>query len=335
MDFSGEETKKSVKVRTIRRRKTQFSRIKAGSCRFRPGQHMKPCQSSSVLSRCKTYRISGNVKTCEGSCTVSSIKAGNVDRTKNSRELEEELQHKRNGKVKSSSDIAISFQSLLDQLTEPCQRSSVISCSKTLNSVCFKVKLNEGGVKTAETETKIKPLAPLDPGLTLIKCNVDPLSGSKNVTVSVKAINKSGFVPGAADNDMKLGDESVLARQEGNSGEISTLSSSEMISDMVNVSFEHSYLKDTKASNVTNESSTKVDNANDRLLKYTFRRKRKKESFSIPDEKTSEESSLKRLIGEKENNLQETSKSNLVNESSRDCRRLAQVAHQVGFLLSI
>ena len=248
--------------------------------------------------------------------------------------MEEELQHKRNGKVKSSNDIVTSFQSLLDQLTEPCQPSSVLSCSKTLNSVCFKVKVNEGGLKTAETETKIKPLARLDPGLTLIKCNVDPLSGSKKCHYKCQGTNKSGFVPGAADNDMKLGDESVLVRQEGNCGEISTLPSAEMSSNMVNVSFAHSYLKDIKASYVTNESSAEVDNTDDRLLKYTFQRNRKKESLCNPDEKTSEENSLKRKAGEKENSLQETSKSNLVNESSRGSRRLAQVARQAGFLFS-
>ncbi|XWS32820.1 hypothetical protein CRYUN_Cryun22dG0022500 [Craigia yunnanensis] len=289
MDFSGEETKKSVKVRTKRRRKTRFSRIKAASHRFRPSQRMKPCQPSSDFSCCRTYTINGNVKPGEGSRTVSSIRT------------------------------------LPDQHTEPCQLSAVLSCSKTLISGCFNVKSNEDQLKTTETEIKIKPLARLDPGLTLIKCNVDHLSGSKNVTVSVRALNKSRFVQSAADNDMKFGDESVLVREEGNSEETSTLPSSEMSSNMVNVSLAYSDLKDAKASNLTNESSTKVDNVNDRLLKYTFQRKRKKESLSNPDEKTSEESRLKRRAEEKENSLQGTTKSNLVNESSRDSPQLAQL----------
>ncbi|XWS44251.1 hypothetical protein CRYUN_Cryun15aG0028300 [Craigia yunnanensis] len=333
MDFSGEETKKSVKVCAKRRRKTRYSRIKAASRRFRPGQRMKPCQPSSLLSRCRTYTINGNVKPDEGSRSVSSIRVCTMDRTKNSRELEEELQHessfhedeivavyngKRTGKVKSSNDIATSFQSLPDQRTKPRQPSTVLSCSETFKSVCFNVKSNEDQLKTAETESKIRPLACLDPGLTLTECNVDPLSGSKNVTLSVRTLNKSRFVQSAADNDMKFGYESVLFSEEGNSGETSTLPSSEMSSNMVNVSFTYSDLKDAKASNVTNESLTKVDNVDDRLLKYTFQRKRKKESLSNADEKTSEESSLKRRA-----------KSNLVNESFRDSRRLAQVARQL------
>ncbi|XP_022740319.1 uncharacterized protein LOC111292287 isoform X2 [Durio zibethinus] len=329
MVFSG-ETKKSVKVCTIRRkRKTRFSRIKAGSRRFRPSQHMTR-QSSSVLSSCRNYIINRNVKSCAGTCTVYSI--GNMDTTKNSRELEEELQNKsschedvvagyngkRNGKVKGSNDIATSFQSLLDHLTEPCQPSLALSCSKTSNSVCFNVESNEDKLKTADTENKIKALARLDPGLALIKCNVDPSLRSKNVTASVKALNNSRFAPSAADNDIKLGDESVLVRQEVNSGKISTLPSSEMSSTMVNGSIVHSALDGSKASNVTKESSTKVDNVNDRRFKYTFQRKRKKESLCDQDVKTSEESNLKRRAGEKENRLQETANCNLVNETSRD-----------------
>lgn len=356
VNFSGEETKKSVRGRTKRRRRTRFSRIKAASCRFCPGLRMKSCQPSSVLSRCRTYTTNGNVKPDKGTRTVSSIRVGTVHGAKKSWELEEDLQlesschedeimaidnGKRSGEVKSSNDFATSFKSLPEQLTEACLSPTVLCCSKASRSVCF----NKDQLETSETEIKTKPSSRLDPGLTLIKCSVDPLSESKNVTVSVRALNKSTFLQPAADNDLKLGNESVLVRKEGNPGEISTLLSSEISSNVVNVSFTDSDLKDAKASNVTNEPSTKVDNNNDRLLKYIFQRKRKKESLNNLDEKTSEERSLKRRAGEKENILPETSKpkenslqeteSNLVNESSRDSRRLAQVAHQVSLLFSI
>ncbi|XVF58173.1 hypothetical protein PTKIN_Ptkin07bG0042100 [Pterospermum kingtungense] len=343
MNFSGEETKKAVKFCRKRRRKTRFSRIKAASCRFRSGQRTKSCQPSSFVSRCRTYTINGNVKPSEGSRTAPSIRVGTVDGTKNSCELEEDLQLESschedqivaidNGKrneVKGGNDISTPSHSLPDELIETCQSSTILSCSKTLRSVCFNVKSNDDQLKTAETETKIKPYSRMDPGLTLIKCNVDPLSGSKNVTVSVRALNKSRFVQPAANHDMIFGDESVLVGKQGKPGETLALPSSEMSSDVVNVSFIYSDSKDAIASNVTNESLTKVDDINDRLLKYTFQRKRKKESITNPDEKTSEESCLKRRAEEKENSLHETAKSNLVNESSRDSRRLAQVARQL------
>ncbi|MBA0614628.1 hypothetical protein Godav_014896, partial [Gossypium davidsonii] len=89
------------------------------------------------------------------------------------------------------------------------------------------------------------------------------------------------------------------------------------------------------ASNATDESSAMVDRTNDSI----HIRKRKKESLGNTDEKTCKGRSLKRRsgagAGEKENSLQEISKSKLVNECSKESRRLAQVAHQVGSLFSI
>ncbi|KAB2064513.1 hypothetical protein ES319_A09G024800v1, partial [Gossypium barbadense] len=80
------------------------------------------------------------------------------------------------------------------------------------------------------------------------------------------------------------------------------------------------------ASNATDESSAMVDRTNDSI----HIRKRKKESLGNTDEKTCKGRSLKRRAGagEKENSLQEISKSKLVNECSKESRRLAQVAHQ-------
>ncbi|KAH1092040.1 hypothetical protein J1N35_019297 [Gossypium stocksii] len=85
------------------------------------------------------------------------------------------------------------------------------------------------------------------------------------------------------------------------------------------------------ASNATDESSAMVDRTNDSI----HIRKRKKESLGNTDEKTCKGRSLKRRAGpgagagEKENSLQEISKSKLVNECSKESRRLAQVAHQL------
>ena len=68
-----------------------------------------------------------------------------------------------------------------------------------------------------------------------------------------------------------------------------------------------------------------------RFLKYTFQRKRKKDAFSSPDNN----SSLKRNTGEKQNGSLEPQNSSLITESSRDSRRLAQVALQVGSSLYV
>lgn len=69
----------------------------------------------------------------------------------------------------------------------------------------------------------------------------------------------------------------------------------------------------------------------DRIIKYTFQRKRKREPLSNSNGNDSlDKGSSKRKTGEKQNGSLETHKSGLVPESSRDSRRLAQVARQVG-----
>lgn len=66
--------------------------------------------------------------------------------------------------------------------------------------------------------------------------------------------------------------------------------------------------------------------ASNRFLKYTFRRKRKKDALSSPEDNKI----LKRNPVEKQNISSEPQNSSLITESSRDSRRLAQVARQVG-----
>lgn len=70
---------------------------------------------------------------------------------------------------------------------------------------------------------------------------------------------------------------------------------------------------------------------NDRVIKYTFQRKRKRERLSSSDGGALvEKSNLTRNTGEKQNGSLESQKSTSIVESSRDSRRLAQVARQVG-----
>ncbi|KNA12032.1 hypothetical protein SOVF_129450 [Spinacia oleracea] len=67
----------------------------------------------------------------------------------------------------------------------------------------------------------------------------------------------------------------------------------------------------------------------DRVLKYTFQRKRKKESLSGDDNSLQQENPLKRSMVKKQNIDLEPPNSSAVSESSRDSRRMAQVARQL------
>jgi uncharacterized coiled-coil protein SlyX len=313
---TGEEVKKPVKkVRMSRRRKTRFGKAKATSRKFcpRPGQLMRLCQPSSVLSCHKTHSINGNVRSAEGACTQPPIK---VDKE------EVKTVHNEKGKKMDCGDAIVSFRPL--PVLSRCRTSS---CSSNEN-----VKSGEDRLKVNETKSKIKPLTGLDPGLTLIKHDADPILGSTDLTVSIKAINKPGLIQNAVE-DMELVDKSVLVKHEGDAAENLINLSSELDVGIINEPQMNSSLKDAEASEAINGSPSQADN--NRFLRYTFQRKRKKESYSFSkhDENTSiEDSTIKRRAVEKQSGASELQDCSLVNGSSRDSRRLAQVARQVGFL---
>ena len=318
MNSTREEVKKPVKVRTSRRRRNRFGKVKANSRKSRPGHLMKPCQQSSILSSGKPHSINRFVKSAEGACTIPSIKADKEEfKTVNKAEGKNEIK---------SGDAIDTIKSLPDQLGKPCQSFSVLSCCRTFShSVNGNVKSGEDRLKINEIESKVKPLTRLDPGLTLIKRDINPRLGSTNLTVSMKATKKSGLIRNAVE-DTNM-DDSELGKHKGDTADNLMHPSPELNVGMVNIRLMNSDLKDAEASEGTKDSSCQLDN--NRLLKYTFQRKRKKESLGNLDESVPLE---KRRAGENQSGAPELQDSSLNNESSRDGRRLAQVACQVGFL---
>lgn len=341
--FSGGEVKKLVEFPTSLRSKSRFGKAKASSCRSCPGQPKKASCLASVSYCCKTHSVNGNVKSKVSAHTPPSIKVDNRDNVKICSNLDGKLQQKRsfneeevkisqkqkeNVRRQSRDAAATSIMSPPGQLINPCQASSVVnrgviySFSKHAN-----VKSSEPGLKTADNEAKMKPLLRLDPGLTLIRSGVDPVSGSKNVTVSVKALNKSRLVQKTEEKDTELKSESALVKPDGGAVENSMVVCSELGSEMINEPVL-SDSKDAKSSIETDESPSKPDF--NKVLKYTFQRKRKKESMSNSGENTSPDKTIvKRRATEKETDSQEPQKSTLIKESSRDSRRVAQVARQL------
>ncbi|KAK6249407.1 hypothetical protein SCA6_003412 [Theobroma cacao] len=131
-------------------------------------------------------------------------------------------------------------------------------------------------------------------------------------------------------NDKLLTDKKELTRQESGSADNSGVPSCKMELEMVDMSAVN---LDVKVSEITEGSSTQP--VNNKFLMYTFKRKRKKELMSSPDRDSSLDDGISpRNTEEKQNGLLDAEKSTLLTESSRDSRRLAQVAHQVGYQLS-
>ncbi|RVW23915.1 hypothetical protein CK203_082616 [Vitis vinifera] len=294
----------------LRRRRTRYGTRKTTSRKPFPHQLMKSSQPSPVLSHCKTYSdsVTDRVKSGEGACTVSSPKGDDMDYVKNYTEWDK----------KCSIMASVTKIKILNLRTEDTQ--------KRFSS---NVKSGEEQLQIAENEAKMKPPTRLNPGLTLIKTDIDPISGSVNVTLSVKDVNKSGAVQIAANDDTELADEHMSVKKEGDAAGSSRLLSCKLNLEMVDAQSVNSDSIDTNASEAANGSPSQGDN--NRLLKYTFQRKRKKESLNNPDENSSpEKSTIKRRAMRKQNGAPEGQKSNLINQSSRDSRRLAQVARQVG-----
>ncbi|KAJ4707547.1 Golgin subfamily A member 6-like protein [Melia azedarach] len=315
--YSGAEVKKPIKVRTLRRRKTRFGTTKTAVRRSRLSQPKKLSRLSSVPSHCKSYSGNGNVRSEVTAHTLPSFKAGNMDNGKSYGDLDEKLLHKRSF---NEEEIKIS----------PKGKENIRVPSRAATATSFLSPdqlIKPYGLKTAENEAKMKPLPRLDPGLTLIRSGVDPISGSKNVTVSVKALHKSGLVQKAEDKDEELRGESPLVKPEGVTVENSKVVGSELSLEVVNVPML-SELKDAKSSLHSDGSPSKPDF--NRVVKYTFQRKRKKESMSISGANTSPDKTIvKRRAAEKQDDAPEPEKSYLINESSRDSRRMAQVARQL------
>ncbi|WVZ13221.1 hypothetical protein V8G54_017751 [Vigna mungo] len=87
---------------------------------------------------------------------------------------------------------------------------------------------------------------------------------------------------------------------------------------------------DPKVSDVDAKVSNRP--TSDRFLKYTFCRKRKKEAVSCDEDCSRDNTDSKKKCAEKQDGHVDPQKSCTMTESSRDSRRLAQVARQVGSL---
>lgn len=358
--FSGEERRKRVRVHTIRQSRTRFWKPKAKrkSC---TSQLLVSYQPPSILSRCKRHLANRNAKPDEHQCLVS-IENNNMEMEKHSSKFEKKLhcqnscsmvqkmivpERKRQRKVPNGDAVSTSCMLCPDQ-HETCQPSSQGHCKACSLSLNDKIKSGEDGTRLIEYEVKLKPLPRLDPGSKLIKCGLNPISDSRNVKLTVGSLNRSDTIQNTSNKDVKLADD--LVKQECVAAANSTFPCYESNTLMVNIPLVYSDLQHLKSSKeaVANEplvysdlegakppkepkvSHSQVDN--NRLLKYTFQRKLKKEALSSSDQNSSlEKSNAKRRAGEKQNGSPDSEKSSMINESSRDSRRLAQVAHQVGF----
>ncbi|GMP29091.1 hypothetical protein CsSME_00004357 [Camellia sinensis var. sinensis] len=284
------------KVRNIRRRKTRYGRAKATSCRLNPNL-VKPHRPSSVLSHCKTSSCSNNdnVKSGEGACTLPYSEAENKTSMENSSRLEE--------KVQQNKDQALS-------VVRRSVRKRKVKCRAAIATYCRSLP---DQLANLESETKIKTDV--------------SMSGSTDVTPHINTVIASGFTGNTTFKDTGPVDEAVLVKQGVDAAE-SPRAPSYKSNQTDNKLLQDSNSKDAKTSEAMIETSSEADN--NRIVKYTFSRKRKKELSTKPNENTSvgKSNAKKRAVVEKQNGAPEPQKASLIDESSRDSRRMVQVARQ-------
>ncbi|KAF8378358.1 hypothetical protein HHK36_029697 [Tetracentron sinense] len=285
----------------------------------------------------------------EGTCTVVSPKADNIAIVeKNPTEVKEAKQldiscdqgsaikffhtPRRRRLARYRKTKATKSSCLPNQVMKACELS-VLSNSKTHP---YPVNNIESGdlPRIVEDEAQKYSESHLAPGSPLNTTGVDPQPGCVDGSESNTEVIKAGSVQNATNEDMVLVDDSALTRQKSEAAESSRFPTCKPNLETVDIPSMNSGSKDEKTSKTTTGAPTQV--ANDRLLKYTFKRKRKKEILSILDENTSLEKNTLKMTGDKQNGALEPQKSSLIIESSRHSRRLVQVARQVGeFSLSL
>ncbi|XP_057984292.1 uncharacterized protein LOC131168683 [Malania oleifera] len=256
--------------RSLRRRKVLYRNTKARSPKYYVRQRINSLQPFSTLSCCQTILDSVKDNTISGVASIRPFyKADNMGAIKISAWLEENLQFRkccskdqadkivtegcRKRKLKHNDMLATSSEPCPCQLTKSDQPSFLSCCKNYLYPAKDSVKSNGDMVDVTDTAEKMKPSFHLD-----------------------LAINKPIIVPNAAKEKEVIG-ESALLEHETETSKSLMVPICEMEPKMVAFSLADAEMVDAKASEADNGAPSQANN--DRFFKYTFQRKRKKESL--------------------------------------------------------
>ncbi|XP_057950845.1 uncharacterized protein LOC131145663 isoform X2 [Malania oleifera] len=211
---------------------------------------------------------------------------------------------------------------LPDKIMETHQTSDHSCSQNDLYSLKNNVQAGEAPFMITDDVAQKHLESPSPPTLPSGSMEMGMQSGCVQVNESAAAVLKACSVQNASSQDKGLVENSMLIREESGSAQ-----SSAVPVELEKVDFPL-ISSDLKASDTADDVPSQPGNG--KFLKYTFTRKRKKEALSSSVVNASfMESALKKKAGEKQNGSLEPQKSSLTIESSRDSRRLAQVARQL------
>lgn len=217
---------------------------------------------------------------------------------------------------------APSCRSLADQVMEMHQASDLSNSKSSPDSISNNEESVDDPSKIIENEGQKDPVSPVAP--MLLSDATDMHLVAVDMTQKDVEFFKACSVQNKMNNGTAVINKSDITRQESLSAENSELQGCRTDVEAFDESLVNLDLKASDSNDVVGQT------VNNRFLKYTFRRKRKKESLSSPyGDSSLDNGTLKRKTGDKPNVSLEPQNSSLIKESSRDSRRLAQVARQV------
>ncbi|OMO82633.1 hypothetical protein COLO4_22897 [Corchorus olitorius] len=232
---------------------------------------------------------------------------------------------KRKRAARYKKNKAPSSMNIHDQVVATCEESDLF-CPETFSDAA------DGNVQSGEQSRIIEHDVLNNPHCPMPSSPLDPAEGITQSSYEV--VDKDdGEIVKACDfqneksDDKLLADRKELTRRGSGSAESLGVPFSKMDIEMVDVSADN---LDVKVSEITEGSSSQP--ANNKFIMYTFKRKRKKESLSSPDRDSSlDDGTSQKNAEEKQNGQLDSEKATLITETSRDSRRLVQVARQVGY----
>ncbi|XWS48104.1 hypothetical protein CRYUN_Cryun13aG0044300 [Craigia yunnanensis] len=239
------------------------------------------------------------------------------------------FRRKRKRATRYKRNKAPSSMNIRDQVVAPCQDSDLLCLESFSHAADENTQFGEDS-RIIDHDAQKGPHSPSIPNSLSDAAKIVTESGYEEVDKDDVEFGTACDLQNGKSNDKLLTDKKELTRQDSGSAENLGVPSCKKDLEMVDVSAVNS---DVRVSEITEGYSTEP--VNNKFLMYTFKRKRKKDSLSSPDRDCSlDDDTSKRKTEEKQDGSLDSEKSTLTTESSRDSRRLAQVARQVGYQLS-
>lgn len=289
----------SVKLQKVCRRRTCNRRSKAISCKYKSGHVVKPRRTSFATSHCKSHSnvhrpgcISTNATNISEADYASGLEAkGHIVKLRTVSVMRRSV---RKRKIRNWDGFATSCRL---NVSHSCQYDEPSQTDRCKEKLCKDLLEVEDGSKPEE--------------------GICTGAASAIMTTCMNSVQGSPPFGNSLEKDSRVIDEPMPDKQN------------EPVSDLEleDASWVLSNTKDFKTSKMTKEASSQLDS--NMPLKYTFFRKRKTPLTNSAEINSLQGMPTKKRSGEEIDKVLAPDRGHCVHESSRDGRRLVQVAHQV------